>query len=65
MTDFYVSGKFITACVTVNKLGTITDAAPAFRVFVGQNIEKLKRWLEKEDGIAPIVKELNNEDLSV
>jgi hypothetical protein len=42
----WVSSPRMTFAVDIDKDGIITEAAPIARVFIGQHIKRLRRWME-------------------
>ena len=56
MASWYLTSAKMSVRVDTDDNGTIADAAPVVRKFVGQHIDNLKRWMqcdgeERIDGI--------------
>ncbi len=50
MRTFWLSSKKITVGVDTDQKGIITDSAPIVKVFRGQHINKLIKWMRKQGG---------------
>lgn len=50
MPDHWLSTERMTVAVTTDDQGRITEAAPIVRKFVGQPLDNLIRWMEKQGG---------------
>jgi hypothetical protein len=50
MRSFWLSSKKMTISVDTNRKGIIVDGASIVRVFRGQHINKLIKWMKKQGG---------------
>ena len=50
MRAYWVSAPYATGEVQVSAAGRIVEAPPVWRVFIGQPLANLKRWLESKGG---------------
>lgn len=51
MKAWYLSTPRMTVLVEVNRQKVVTDAAPIVRVFIGQPLANLVRWMKKQGGL--------------
>jgi hypothetical protein len=50
MRSFWLSSKKMTVGVDTNRKGIIIESAPIVKVFRGQHINKLIKWMKKQGG---------------
>jgi hypothetical protein len=50
MRDYWLSTKRMTISVSVDDKGVVTYAPPIAKMFIGQPLNNLRRWMRKQGG---------------